>query len=200
MRGPLSPAPRAGEGPRDSRRAALRGSGFGKAERWEAFSHPGASRQASARPRRSPRERGDSGLGPGLQALCGSRGCQWPTSEPPLPQLWPHNWQPGGPQTGGETTEEGARAREIPERAARPGIHTIDMQIKCKSGNFFFLLKNLQIWPFWKESTSDQLGVSGFCWPPLPLHPPVFAAGELSVGPSKNLDSSGTFLLRTFPP
>lgn len=43
----------------------------------------------------------------------------------------------------GKTTEEGAGDREIPEHVAGPGIHTIDMQIKCKFVFFFFPLKNL---------------------------------------------------------
>lgn len=75
---------------------------------------------------------------------------------PPLPQLWPHNWQPGGSQAGGETTEEGAGAREIPEHVASAGIHTIDMQIKHK---LVLPPPNHQIWPPWQQSMPDQLGV-----------------------------------------
>lgn len=64
MQGPLPPALAGQGGPEGLPLGSpQRGSGFGKAERWEAFSQPGASHKASGRPPGHPT--GVRRLGPG---------------------------------------------------------------------------------------------------------------------------------------
>ena len=91
---------------------------------------------------------------------------------------------------------------------ARPGIHTIDMQIKCKFVFFFFPVKNLQIRPFWKCSMPDQPGgggggwggwYPGVCWPPSLSSSTHVTYRKTVRNPVTSLDSFRAFLQRTFP-
>lgn len=139
----------------------------------------------------TPRERGQEGPGRPLERgrrFVGSGGKLvaniW--TPRPLPQLWPQNWQPEASQAGGETAEDGAGAREIPEHVARPGIHAIDMQIKRKLVLFPPHPSKIIRWGPCGSRACPPPASAGL---PLLLQAPMFASGKLLASPTNTLES-----------
>lgn len=108
--------------------------------------------EASWAPRRARRAGPRAGLGRGR--LCASpREASGQHLNPPLtplPQLWPHSWQPGGSQAGGKPQ----RREQEPGRFQSTWPDLEFTQLICKSNanlsSFIAPLKNLRIRPFWK--------------------------------------------------
>lgn len=95
--------------------------------------------EASWAPRRARRAGPRAGLGRGRLCASPREASGQHLNPPPHPSSPAVATQLATGRLPGrwETTEEGAGAREIPEHVARPGIHTVDMQIKCKFVFFY---------------------------------------------------------------